>query len=296
MATPDFYQISYEVTRVLANATDSQESIKTILELLTRSLAWDIGQLWIVDDRRFVLGCVACWPSGSFPKFEQVSKARLFSLNEGLPGSAWQERKCIWETDIRQGRNFPRASIAREEGMVSGLAFPLYVPQGVLGVMEFFSREERQLSEAIVDFCSALGGQIGVFLEHARLKSELKELDSKLRMLAEGATDAILTIDEQSTILFANSGVYRTFGYTPPELIGKKLMLLMPPGMAHRHEIGIKRFVETGRKNVPWDGIDLPGIHKDGHPLELRISFAEFWREGKRVFTGFAKLADDGPS
>lgn len=164
-----------------------------------------------MDDRRFVLGCVACWPSGSFPQFEQVSKARSFSLGEGLPGTAWQEHQCIWIRDIHEGRNFPRASIAREEGIVSGLAFPLHVPEGVLGVMEFFSREERPLNKPIVDFCSALGVQIGVFLEHARLKSELKELDSQLLVLAEAASDAILTIDEHSTILFANSGVYRTW-------------------------------------------------------------------------------------
>jgi two-component system sensor kinase FixL len=117
-------------------------------------------------------------------------------------------------------------------------------------------------------------------------------LDSQLRVLAEGASDAILTIDEHSTILFANSGVYRTFGYTPQELIGKKLTMLMPTEMAHRHELGIQRFVKTERRNIPWDGINLPGLHKDGHPLQLTISFAEFWREGKRIFTGFAKLAE----
>ena len=292
MAIPDFYQISSEVTHVLANARDSQESIKAILRLLTRSLAWDFGQLWIVDDRRFVLSCVAGWPSGSFPKFEQVSMARSFSLGEGLPGSAWQERQCLWKTDVREERNFPRASVASEEGIVSGVAFPLHVPEGVLGVMEFFSREERAPDQPLIDFCSALGGQIGVFLEHARLKSELKELDSQLRVLAEGASDAILTIDEQSTILFANSGVYRTFGYAPHELIGQKLTMLMPPEMAHRHELGLQRFVKTGRKNIPWDGVNLPGLHKDGHQLQLTISFAEFWREGKRIFTGFAKLAE----
>jgi PAS domain S-box-containing protein len=292
MAIPDFFQISAEVTHVLANARDSRESIKAILRLLTRSLAWDFGQLWIVDDRRFVLSCVACWPSGSFAKFEQVSMARSFSLGEGLPGSAWQERQCLWKTDVREERNFPRASVAKEEGITSGLAFALHVPEGVLGVMELFSRDERAPDQPVIDFCSALGGQIGVFLEHARLKSELKELDSQLRVLAEGASDAILTVDEHSTILFANSGVYRTFGYTPQELIGKKLTMLMPPEMAHRHELGIQRFVETERRNIPWDGINLPGLHKDGHALQLTISFAEFWREGKRIFTGFAKLAE----
>lgn len=50
MSTPDFYQISYQVTQVLANATDSQESVKAILKLLTSSLAWTSGSfgLWMI--------------------------------------------------------------------------------------------------------------------------------------------------------------------------------------------------------------------------------------------------------
>jgi PAS domain S-box-containing protein len=121
-------------------------------------------------------------------------------------------------------------------------------------------------------------------------RSELKELDGQLQMLAESANEAIFTIDENSTILTVNSAVQQTFGYSPAELIGHKITMLMPAEMAERHEHGVRRYVATGRRKVSWEGISLRGVHKSGRPLPLRISFAEFWRGGKRVFTGFAKL------
>jgi len=53
--------------------------------------------------------------------------------------------------------------------------------------------------------------------------------------------------------------------------------------------------VATGERHVSWDGVPLPGLHKKGQEISLIISFGEFLRGGKRVFTGFAKLRAEAP-
>jgi PAS domain S-box-containing protein len=107
--------------------------------------------------------------------------------------------------------------------------------------------------------------------------------------VAEAASVTVFTIDENSTILFTNSAIEELFGYTPAELIGAKLTIIMPEYLRHVHEHGLGRYIATGERHIAWDGVPLPGLHKNGTEIPLIISFGEFTREGKRVFTGFAK-------
>ena len=51
-------------------------------------------------------------------------------------------------------------------------------------------------------------------------EDRLRESEERYRTLAETATDAIVTIDPQSRILFANAAVERMFGYDRQALIG----------------------------------------------------------------------------
>ena len=123
-----------------------------------------------------------------------------------------------------------------------------------------------------------------------RLDAPLTQFEA----LASSAPDAIFTIDEQSIILFANPAVKRVFGYDPDELIGQPMTALMPERFRAQHAQGLARYIRTGRKNIPWTGVALPGLTRDGREIPLEISFGEYVREdGTRVFTGFARDASD---
>src|ERR1043166_2906906 len=107
--------------------------------------------------------------------------------------------------------------------------------------------------------------------------------------LIAAAPDAIITIDEHSTILNANPAVYELFGYTPGELIGKDLTFLMPPELRVRHKEGFARYVRTGVRAIPWTGVHLTAHHHDGKRIEVDVSFAEVQTESGRVFAGIIR-------
>ena len=117
----------------------------------------------------------------------------------------------------------------------------------------------------------------------------LRANEEQFRAVAETAPDAIITIDEGSTILFANHSTQKIFGYTWEELGGQPLTMLMPEYLRHLHRAGVKRFVETGQRHISWGAVELPGLHKDGHEVPLEISFSEFFTKGKRHFTGVVR-------
>jgi len=108
--------------------------------------------------------------------------------------------------------------------------------------------------------------------------------------LAESAPDAILTIDAESTILFANSATERIFGHKPEELKGKSLSVLIPERLRAAHDAGIARYLQSGRRNISWTGIDLTGLTRSGAEIPVEISFGEFrGADGEIIFSGFIR-------
>ena len=175
-----------------------------------------------------------------------------------------------------------------------GMAFSAHRLREVFGVFEFFSREVGPCPEETMRFRAALGIQYGVFLGHYHIKDLVIEDVEEVWLAAERLGDVVFTIEEGSTILFANSAVFPVLGWKPQELIGGSLTKIMPEYLRHVHEQGIARYVSTGMRHLDWSSIALPGLHKDGNEVPLQLEFGEFWRDGKRVFTGFAKLNRGG--
>ena len=126
-------------------------------------------------------------------------------------------------------------------------------------------------------------------IESQRDKAAFRESEEHYRAVAEAATDAIITIDSDSTILIVNPAAERIFGYSTTEMIGQPLTMLMPEYLRHLHKAGITRYVETGRKHIGWATVQLPGLHKSNAEIPLEISFAEFTNDGQRFFTGIAR-------
>jgi PAS domain S-box-containing protein len=125
--------------------------------------------------------------------------------------------------------------------------------------------------------------------EQKLAEERLRESEERLSTIASTASDAIITIDETSTILFANQAAERIFGHAVVELTGQHLTMLMPDYLRHAHESALQRYLETGRRHMSWESVALPGLHKNGKEISLEVSFAEFVKDGKRYFTGIAR-------
>ncbi|MBC7931565.1 MAG: PAS domain S-box protein [Rubrivivax sp.] len=122
--------------------------------------------------------------------------------------------------------------------------------------------------------------------ERKQAEQALRDSEERYRIVAETASDAIISIDESSTILFVNRAAEKIFGYAISEMAGRKLTMLMPEYLRHLHDTGVSRYAKTGHKNISWAAVELPGLHKDGREIPLELSFGEYSREGQRVFTG----------
>ena len=145
---------------------------------------------------------------------------------------------------------------------------------------------------AAVKLAAFLGTASAIsFLVRQRKVAASSLLASELhyRSVTETASDVIVTIDEDSNILSINPSVTRTFGYQPAELIGLPMTTLMPERFRAAHNAGIARFLSTHARHIPWNGVQLPGLHKSGEEIPLEISFAAHLSGEKTHFTGFIR-------
>ena len=122
-----------------------------------------------------------------------------------------------------------------------------------------------------------------------QMEEALRESEERYRIVAETASDAIISIDEQSTVLFINRAGERIFGYKIEQMIGQSLNMLMPEYLRHVHNTGLKRYIETGKRHISWEQVEVPALHKDGHEFPLEISFGDFSKNNEHIFIGIAR-------
>jgi len=120
-------------------------------------------------------------------------------------------------------------------------------------------------------------------------KEALRESELRYRLLWETATDAVIQIDTESIIHFANPAVFDVFGYEPSEVVGKSLSILQPPELRQAHQRGVKHFLRGGKKNVNWRAFETRALRKDGVEIPIEVAFSDMLIEGTRWFVGFIR-------
>ena len=104
-----------------------------------------------------------------------------------------------WIVDAPENANFPRAAIARRCGLHAAFGFPLLSPRGVVGMMEFFTRELRQPDEHLLETMRELGSQVGQYVARRHAEEAVRASESQLRAMLEAALDAVVTMDHTRT-------------------------------------------------------------------------------------------------
>ncbi len=172
----------HAVARILAQSTRLTDAAPKILQVISQSLKWDAGGLWILDRDAGVLRCLEVWHPVpvALAAFEQASRQSTFGAGVGLPGRVWASDSPCWVPDLAQDANFPRATAAARDGLHAAVGFPLRNGSEFLGVMEFFSREIRQPDEELLQMMTSIGSHISQFMERMKAENALLSKETEL--------------------------------------------------------------------------------------------------------------------
>jgi PAS domain S-box-containing protein len=278
------------LTNLLATDQPFEQTARRVMQAICENLGWEIGALWRVDDASGELCPLDIWINAGIDPGanEIIARSETLKRGVGLPGRVWETAEPLWVTAFND--DFPRAPLLTDIGMRSALAFPIVLEGRVLGVMEFFTREVREPDRALLPIMSLIGAQIGDYFERRRTTEALHASEEQYRVISDTAQDAIFTMDSDSRVLFANPAVERIFGYTPADMVGQPLEIIIPPRFREAHRTGVARYLRTGTRHIPWSGIELPALHRDGHEFPVELAFGVFRSPtGQTVFSGFAR-------
>ena len=126
--------------------------------------------------------------------------------------------------------------------------------------------------------------------EARRAMQESEEKERRLRAIVEHVAEGIITINEQGAIEAFNPAAAKMFGYSIDEVIGHNIKMLMPEEMRELHAHGMSRYLQEGVPHVIGkDGVELPGLRKDGSTMTMELSITEIQHEGRRLFVGIVR-------
>ena len=182
----------------------------------------------------------------------------------------------------------------RDLGVEAYLGVPLHSPDGhTLGALCAIDSQPRAWTQADRETLESLAAiaesEIALrceLRERARAEASRAASDARFRLLAETASDVIVSTDDAGTVVFANAALEAVFGIAPARLVGEPLVRLMPERFHAPHTAGMARYVATGERRLRWDLVEAVGRHADGREFPVAIAFGEYWSGGARFFSG----------
>jgi two-component system sensor kinase FixL len=115
----------------------------------------------------------------------------------------------------------------------------------------------------------------------------LMENAALLIAIIQNAIDGIITIDERGKIESINPSACKLFDYTPEEVIGKNVSMLMPPPDKAQHDEYLNSYQHTGHAHIIGIGREVVGLKKDGAIFPFRLGISEVQYSGRKIYTGF---------
>lgn len=232
------------LTRLLLESSTLEEAAPALMEIVCRTLDWDVGIMWRIDETMHVLRCIDVWSEGhaNTAQFIEHSRQINFAMGIGLPGRVWKSQQANWIYEVACDSNFPRASLAVDAGLHAAFAFPIKCDNQVIGVMEFFCTVLREPDRQLLDMFNDFTGRLSGFLAHKQTEQALRSSEARFAGILDIAQEAIVSIDEAQHIILFNQGASKVFGYAPSEVLGQPVDILLPSQFAQAHGRQVREF------------------------------------------------------
>jgi PAS domain S-box-containing protein len=175
---------------------DKWDTLEAGAELLLRGLAqamdFEAGVFWI--PRENVLVPDVFWHSDTLDAgvLESTTKPLRLPAGEHVAAQVWENLEpAVW-TASPGGDAHPRSRAAVRAGLGSAIAFPAIGTEEVLAVVELFSRGEIEPARRLTRSLSAIGHELGRFLDGRRGELGPKVLTRReiqiLQLAADGSS------------------------------------------------------------------------------------------------------------
>ena len=196
------------IVKSLGTRTLLQEALDTVLEVMDV----EMGAIWLLEDEALILQV----ERGHSEEFHQ--EIARFAPGEGLVGWVFQTGEPLLLEDISKDSRLARA-LVREEGVHSFAGVPLKSKDRVVGVLCVSSHEYGRLNPQDLSLLSAIGNQIGLAVDNARLYEETNRRLRELSLLNEIALVGSSLRDLDHLLDYLVKALHKNLGFENLEFI-----------------------------------------------------------------------------
>jgi len=253
------------ITMAANQATTIGQAMQIAVDRISAHTGWPLGHVYLqAEDGSLEFVPLDVWHANDSARFadvrEATQKTRL-PVGTGLPGKVFNTGRAVWIRDLTAEENFPLAEMFQDTGMKSAVGFPLLIGPGVVGVMEFFSDEQLEPDEKLLEIMTHLGAQLGRVIERQQAQEGLKRSEIYFRRLTESSLDLITILGPDGIIRYESSSIEATLGYKPEEYTGKNAFEFVHPDDTPRV---LHAFMEALQKKGNTPVLNFRFRHKDG--------------------------------
>lgn len=279
--------LQYAVARVLSEAESLEEAIAPVLQMLCERLGWEVGELWSVSVTEHEPRCAQLWASRSVDAsaLQECSRTRVFPTGQGSP---WQNGHSLWIDDIANDETLARQPEAQKVGLHGMFRLPVSVHGEVRAILRFFCRSVRPKDDAVVEFMTAVGTQIGQVLERLRSVETIRESEARKAAILDASLDAVITIDQHGHVVEFNAAAETTFGYRRADALGRELStLIVPSRMREQAQAQFDHYRTTGKSELLGKRFETLAMKSDGSEFPVEVAMAPIGSEDQPMFTIF---------
>ncbi|MBZ5587185.1 MAG: PAS domain S-box protein [Acidobacteriia bacterium] len=266
------------VAEIAVEAEDEDILISRATEIIREALYPEDCGVLLVDDEAGVLRYTPSYRQG----VTGLNREPI-QLGTGITGNVASTGNPRREGDVTRVNEY----VARVPGMRSEVCVPMRVGQRVVGVVNAESSKADAFTEHDEAVLGTIAGQLATALGRLSAAAAQKESEERFRRLADAAFEGI-GITDQGRIVDTNARLAEMFGYSPAELLGRKVMDLVAPEAAEA-AAGVMR---EGRNElyehlaIRKDGTVFP-VETQGRPLRgggtMRVAAVRDITERKRA-------------
>ena len=123
----------------------------------------------------------------------------------------------------------------------------------------------------------------------AVVKASETRLRSLIATVLDTVVDGLITIDRTGIIQSFNKACVRLFGYTPDEVVGQNVRILMPEPYHSEHDHYISAYLSTNVPKIIGIGREVMGRRKDGSTFPMELAVGESPQAGNHAFVGIVR-------
>lgn len=236
-------------------------------------------------------GVFVCEPDGSALRLAaHVGLGRDFVRQEGvirmgecLCGVVAQTGKLLYTGQCCNDPRHTRGDAGEEHAHI---IIPIKSRGKTLGVVFLYPAKQFTINPSDIQLFDAIGSQLGIAVENARLYGEVKESSEKFWDLFENSRDIICTADGAGVLTAVNESMTRFLGYAKTELLGKSIFDFLTEDGA-----GIARRAMAGQRDGLRQPMEFEVVRRDGSHAFVEVSVREMRKDQKPV--GFQISARD---